>query len=52
MSPAIFAEVDYRRYIKNLSDSANKFKCRVHAYVLMMNHVHLLLTPAEKQAVS
>jgi putative transposase len=25
---------------------ADKFECAVHAYVLMTNHVHLLVTPA------
>jgi REP element-mobilizing transposase RayT len=26
-------------------------RCAVHAYVLMTNHVHLLLTPARKDAI-
>jgi putative transposase len=29
-----------------------RFGCRLHAYVLMSNHVHLLLTPNAQGAVS
>lgn len=29
-----------------------RFDCRLHAYVLMSNHVHLLLTPGSAGAVS
>ena len=40
-----FAEEDYRRYLDDLKESAKKYHCRIHAYVLMTNHVHLLVTP-------
>lgn len=43
--PCFFAEQDYRRYLDDLRASAEKFDCRLHAYVLMTNHVHLLVTP-------
>ena len=46
-SVCFHAEEDYRRYLDNLSDLAVRFDCRVHAYVLMTNHVHLLLTPGK-----
>ena len=36
---------DYRRYLEVLGELATKYACAVHAYVLMTNHVHLLLTP-------
>jgi len=39
-----FADDDYRRYLDWLSEYADKCSCRVHAYVLMTNHVHLLLS--------
>ncbi|MEW5789800.1 MAG: transposase [Pseudomonadota bacterium] len=39
-----FAEEDYRVYLDWLRDHAGKTGCRVHAYVLMTNHVHLLLS--------
>jgi len=41
------AEEDYRRYLDELTELAARFGCAVHAYVLMTNHVHLLLTPAK-----
>ena len=40
-----FAEADYRQYHEDLSTAAERHGCAVHAYVLMRNHVHLLLTP-------
>ncbi|TAM47563.1 MAG: hypothetical protein EPN55_02265 [Gammaproteobacteria bacterium] len=44
-APCFYAEEDYRRYLDTLQEQAQKFKCVVHAYVLMTKHVHLLLTP-------
>ena len=40
-----FAEADYRFYLDRLAEFATRFDCEVHAYVLMTNHVHLLVTP-------
>ena len=37
-----FAEEDYRRYLDWLFDAVKKYDCRIYAYVLMTNHVHLL----------
>jgi putative transposase len=37
---------DYLRYLSLLQEFSDRFGCDVHAYVLMTNHVHLLLTPA------
>lgn len=45
--PCFFADEDYHRYLDWLSEYAAKTGCRVHAYVLMTNHVHLLIS-AEK----
>lgn len=28
------------------------YECDIHAYVLMMNYVHILATPNDKQGVS
>ena len=39
-----FADEDYRFYLEWLSEHAGKTGCRVHAYVLMTNHVHLLIS--------
>ncbi len=39
------AEKDYRFYLEKLREAAEKHQCDIHAYVLMTNHVHLLITP-------
>ena len=41
-----FAGEDYVLYLHLLGEMAREFHCAIHAYVLMTNHVHLLLTPA------
>ena len=47
-----FAETDYTCYLTQLRGSSVRYGCRIHAYVLMTNHVHLLATPEEVGAVS
>ena len=44
--PCFFTEADYLRYLQELRELALKNHCLVHAYVLMTNHVHLLVTPS------
>ena len=51
-SACFFAEEDYRRYLDHLAELSEKFCCAVHAYVLMTNHVHLLLTPEKAESAS
>lgn len=34
------------RYLQDLREISRREGCDVHAYVLMTNHVHLLMTPA------
>jgi len=43
---------DYAAYLDWLREGALKHGCAVHAYVLMTNHVHLLLTPATEASIS
>jgi putative transposase len=43
--PCFFAEEDYHCYLHWLEKSAGDWHCAIHAYVLMTNHVHLLITP-------
>lgn len=40
-----FADEDYHCYLHWLKKSAADWECAIHAYVLMTNHVHLLVTP-------
>jgi putative transposase len=49
--PVFFAEEDYRLYLLWLKEAADQYGCAIHAYVLMTNHVHLLLTPATEETV-
>jgi putative transposase len=46
-----FGDTDRRFYLKCLKESAARRGCEVHAYVLMTNHVHLLVTPSEPGAI-
>lgn len=41
----MFTDADRHGYLQNLREIALREHCRVHAYVLMTNHVHLLMTP-------
>ncbi len=50
--PCFFSEADYYRYLDDLKTASAKFDCRIHAYVLMTNHVHMLVTPMAEHAVS
>lgn len=43
---------DYLLYLLHLRELARKFDCGVHAFCLMPNHVHLLLTPGSPDACS
>lgn len=47
-----FADEDYQYYLEVLAENAANTGCQVHAYVLMSNHVHLLLTPESEDSVS
>jgi putative transposase len=40
-----FGEDDYAQYGGWLAEAADGYGCRIHAYVFMTNHVHLLVTP-------
>lgn len=42
--PCFFAEEDYHCYLHWLQKSAADWNCAIHAYVLMTNHVHLLIS--------
>ncbi|WP_232526271.1 transposase [Lysobacter capsici] len=50
--PCFFQDVDYLRYLSELRELATRAGCAIPAYVLMTNHVHLLLTPSRAGQVS
>lgn len=43
-SACFVAETDYRVYLSMLHEASTAVDCSIHAYVLMTNHVHLLLS--------
>ncbi|MEQ1528854.1 MAG: transposase, partial [Methylococcales bacterium] len=46
------ADADYRYYLEILQAACKKHACQIHAYVLMSNHVHLLITPSAESSLS
>jgi putative transposase len=50
--PVFFEEQDYLEYLKILKRVSDACHCAIHAYVLMTNHIHLLLTPAAGDSIS
>jgi len=46
------ADEDYQYYLQTLGDACKKHDCDLHAYVLMTNHVHLLITPHTENGIS
>jgi len=42
---------DYFIYKNYLQEAAASHSCQIHAYVLMTNHVHLLVTPAAEDSI-
>ena len=51
-SVCFVAAADYRLYLECLVEACAQFDCAVHAYVLMTNHVHLLISPSSASGVS
>lgn len=51
-SACFYADEDYHRYLDTLKEQAEKYGCVIHAYVLMTNHVHILLTPEHEDSAS
>ena len=47
-----FDERDFRFYLQLLGEAAVRHRVLVHAYALMTNHVHLLLTPLVPGGIS
>lgn len=50
--PIFYDEPDYLFYLEKLHQACEKHDCDLHAYVLMTNHVHLLITPNAENALS
>ncbi|MBK1700410.1 transposase [Thiococcus pfennigii] len=50
--PVFFADEDRLAYLSWLKEGAERYCCDIHAYVLMGNHVHLLITPDDSESIS
>ena len=50
--PVFIADEDYQLFLEKLSAAAKKHECDIHAYVLMTNHIHLLVTPNKENGIS
>lgn len=50
--PIFYGNGDYAYYLKKLEKAITQHPCHLHAYVLMTNHVHLLITPMEEKSLS
>ena len=49
--PVFFQEDDYELYRRWLQQAAEEYGAKIDAYVLMTNHVHLLITPEDEESV-
>jgi len=47
-----FSDEDRRIYLEWLREAAKQFACSVHAFALMPNHAHLLLTPQHEDSLA
>lgn len=46
--PTFREDSDRLVYLSNLAELCKRWQCALHAYCLMTNHVHLMLTPANE----
>ena len=47
-----FSDDDYLFYLDVLGQGLRRYKVKLHAYCLMTNHVHLLMTPENEEGIS
>ncbi|HEY0064279.1 MAG TPA: transposase [Telluria sp.] len=51
-APCFFSKNDYQAFLDMLAEASEQFPCAVHAYVLMPNHLHILVTPTKAAAAA
>ncbi|WP_026816331.1 transposase [Arenimonas composti] len=49
--PCFLGDHDRRTYLQLLGQCLPRYECDLHAYVLMDNHVHLLISPREPKSL-
>ncbi len=50
--PVFFEDADHQAYLHWLKEGAGRYNIDVHAYVLMTNHIHLLITERDAQGIT
>jgi putative transposase len=50
--PVFFEDNDYSAYLHWVEEAVERYDCVIHAYALMTNHVHFLITPRDKRGIS
>lgn len=43
--PIFFCDDDYLFFLESLELAKEKYPCRIYSFVLMTNHIHLILEP-------
>jgi len=47
-----FEADDYHAYRRWMTETAIRYECAIHAYVLMTNQIHILATPKGKRQIT
>jgi putative transposase len=47
-----YADDDHRFHLECLGEAPRKYRVSIHAYVLMTNHVHVLMTPTSATGIA
>jgi putative transposase len=50
--PIFVADEDYSCFRHYLKEASDRHGCHIHAYVLMTNHIHLLITPDSEESIA
>jgi putative transposase len=50
--PIFVADEDYGRFRHELLESCQRHQCLIHAYVIMTNHVHFVMTPQQENSIA
>ena len=50
--PIFIAEEDYGCFRHHLLEACQRHQCLIHAYILMTNHVHMIMTPQKEDSIA
>ena len=50
--PVFYDTQDYATYAYWLKEASKRYDVAIHAFVLMTNHIHLLVTPVKGNSIS